>query len=116
MGGQQISFHVDDDACDEQVIGVILLNASSAGKPNGLRFRKGEGTHTLEYVLDERRGTAFMMEQQARYSWQHGLPPVPARRISVTVRFFKHRVLKESLVPLQKNTSEPPSSLQSLKS
>ena len=95
LPGQQISFHTDHATCDAVVVGVVLLNEAYDPQlpPQGLHFRRGQSKHTLQYIVREQRGTAFLMADEARYVWQHGLPPVPARRISVTARFFRQQVL-----------------------
>lgn len=84
--GQKIGFHVDDELCGPRVFGVVLLNK----KPEcGLVLTKGG----VKHVIREEPGTAFLLEEQARYAWKHGLPPAPARRVSLTVRFFRRDVV-----------------------
>ncbi len=85
--GQAISFHVDELECSAYVVGIILLN--ECDKQRGLMFVREE----RKYVLEERCGTTFLMRDEARYAWKHGLLPCTGRRISVTVRFFKRKVL-----------------------
>jgi len=80
--GQRIPFHIDDELCGPRVFGIILANGSAA---HGLVLAKDGAS----YAIYEEPGTCFLLEEQARYSWRHGLPAVPARRVSVTVRFFK---------------------------
>lgn len=88
---QHIAFHCDELECDSQVFGFILLNEHLDHR--GLVFKRGEGNREVRYTVEEHPGTAFVMAHEARYNWKHGLPPVSARRISVTVRFFKKTVL-----------------------
>ena len=90
--GQGIPFHTDDTACDAVVLGLVLLN--EAPQHQGLQFRKGEGKHVVVHTVQERPGTIFMMSHEARYSWRHGLASAAGRRVSVTVRFFKPKVLQ----------------------
>eukprot|EP00927_Polykrikos_kofoidii_P054355 TRINITY_DN48781_c0_g1_i1.p1 TRINITY_DN48781_c0_g1~~TRINITY_DN48781_c0_g1_i1.p1 ORF type:complete len:872 (+),score=96.22 TRINITY_DN48781_c0_g1_i1:48-2663(+) len=103
--GQKISFHSDDELCGPAVFGIVLEN----GHPKkGLIMRKGGGSAGYnsknsaktkvedEFVMEEHPGTVFLMEENARYQWQHGLTPCPSRRVSITVRFFKRGVDIES--------------------
>ena len=85
--GQSISFHTDELECASVVVGVVLQN--ECAQQRGLVLTRGNDT----FVLEERCGTAFAMRDEARYAWKHGLPPCTGRRISVTVRFFKRKVL-----------------------
>jgi hypothetical protein len=65
-----------------------------------LNFKRGGSRNGEEevYVLQESVGSLFLMSDDARYVWQHGLPPVDAIRVSVTIRFFKHDVLAKHLL------------------
>ncbi len=94
---QHIPFHFDELECSELVIGIILLNEDG----RGLCFRKGEGKETLSYCVKEKSGTVFSLRGESRYSWTHGLPPCPARRISITVRFFKQEVIDKWKIAIE---------------
>lgn len=39
--------------------------------------------------MKEKPGSAFLLANEARYKWKHGIPPIEYPRISVTVRIFK---------------------------
>lgn len=43
--------------------------------------------------MKEKPGTAFLLTDEARYKWKHGIPPIEYSRISVTVRIFKPHLL-----------------------
>eukprot|EP00019_Armaparvus_languidus_P002054 CAMPEP_0168599840 /NCGR_PEP_ID=MMETSP0420-20121227/12365_1 /TAXON_ID=498008 /ORGANISM="Pessonella sp." /LENGTH=231 /DNA_ID=CAMNT_0008637691 /DNA_START=980 /DNA_END=1671 /DNA_ORIENTATION=- len=93
--GQKISFHVDELECSNIVLGIVLANDNE--QKFGLNFRRPATKNgQLEcFILKEEPGMTFLMSEDARYAWQHGLPPVSARRVSITVRFFKNDVLKK---------------------
>lgn len=87
---QYIPFHFDELECSELVLGMVLLNEAEG---TGLAFRKGEGNNVLQYMVPEVRGCAFSLEGESRYSWTHGLLPCRGRRISITCRFYKQKVI-----------------------
>ena len=92
--GQYIPFHYDELECSSEVCGIILLNDDADGR--GLCFQKGTGRNeTLNYTIREKPGSIFVFTDEARYSWKHGLPPVRARRISITCRFYKKDVISK---------------------
>lgn len=92
--GQHIPFHFDELECSSKVIGIILLNEDIEHR--GLCFQKG-GQHNeiLNYTVPEESGSIFMLSDEARYTWKHGLPPVKGRRISITCRFYKKNVINK---------------------
>jgi DNA oxidative demethylase len=65
------------------VIGVSLLG------PCRMRFQRGAGTtrRTRAAVLEPR--SAYVLEGEARWQWQHSIPPLKALRYSVTFRTLK---------------------------
>ena len=65
------------------VIGVSLLSASR------MRFQRGAGStrRTASATLAPR--SAYVLDGEARWQWQHSLPPVRALRYSVTFRTLK---------------------------
>jgi len=90
--GQHIPFHYDELECTPEVCGIILLNDDPDHR--GLCFQKGgDRNETLNYTVKEKPGSIFVFSDEARYAWKHGLPPVRARRISITCRFYKKDVI-----------------------
>jgi alkylated DNA repair protein (DNA oxidative demethylase) len=65
------------------VIGVSLLSACR------MRFQRGAGTarRTGAVALEPR--SAYVLDGEARWQWQHSLPPVRALRYSLTFRTLK---------------------------
>lgn len=92
--GQHIPFHYDELECSPEVCGIILLNEDIENR--GLCFQKGEGRNSkINYTVKEEVGSVFLFDGEARYVWQHGLPPVRARRISITCRFYKKDIINK---------------------
>jgi hypothetical protein len=89
--GQHIPFHFDELECSELVVGIVLMN--DAPDSRGLAFRKGEDNATMEYFVREKAGTVFALTGESRYSWTHGLTPCRGRRMSITCRFYKPKVI-----------------------
>jgi alkylated DNA repair protein (DNA oxidative demethylase) len=65
------------------VIGVSLLSACR------MRFQRGAGSarRTGAVALEPR--SAYLLDGEARWQWQHSLPPVRALRYSLTFRTLK---------------------------
>jgi alkylated DNA repair dioxygenase AlkB len=69
---------------DAPGFGVVI--GVSLGAACRMRFRKRDGERwiTAEQILAP--GSAYVLDGPARDEWQHGIPPVKARRCSVTFR------------------------------
>lgn len=67
------------------VVGVSLLRACR------LRFQRGAGAarQTRAAVLEPR--SAYVFDGEARWQWQHSIPPMKALRYSVTFRTLRDR-------------------------
>jgi len=67
------------------VVGVSLLSACR------LRFQRGAGAarQTRAAVLEPR--SAYVFDGEARWQWQHGIPPTKALRDSITFRTLRNR-------------------------
>lgn len=81
--GAGIGWHRDAPMFRGQVIGVSLLSESR------MRFQrsvKGE-----RYVWDRvlAPGSAYVMQDEARWAWQHSIPAVKSLRYSITFRTVK---------------------------
>jgi DNA oxidative demethylase len=65
------------------VIGVSLLGACR------MRFQHGDGAdrRTGAVVLEPR--SAYVLEGEARWRWQHSIPPMKTRRYSITFRTLR---------------------------
>ncbi len=65
------------------VIGVSLLGACR------MRFQRGTGTarQTCAAVLEPR--SAYVLDGEARWHWQHSIPPVKTPRYSITFRALR---------------------------
>lgn len=86
--GHSIGWHQDRPYCyEDAVYGCILFNNSDSA----LEFHQGDGNGKLlrRFVVPEQPGTCFCQQGQARYEWQHGVPPLGhGERLSVTWRWF----------------------------
>jgi alkylated DNA repair dioxygenase AlkB len=65
------------------VVGVSLL------APCRMRLQRGSGVRreTRAIVLDRR--SAYVLDDEARWAWQHSVPPVKAPRYSITFRTLR---------------------------
>ena len=61
----------------------------SLGSSARMRFQrgKGEAREVSEVVLEP--GSAYVLAGQARWSWQHSIPPVKEHRYSITFRTLR---------------------------
>jgi alkylated DNA repair dioxygenase AlkB len=81
--GAGIGWH-RDAAQFGAVIGLSLLSACR------MRFQRGAGAarQTRAAVLEPR--SAYVFDGEARWQWQHSIPPMKALRYSVTFRTLRH--------------------------
>ena len=65
---------------------VLGLSLGAACK---FRFRRRSGDKWQRYTLEALPRSLYMMEGEARSQWEHSIPPVEARRYSITFRTMK---------------------------
>jgi alkylated DNA repair dioxygenase AlkB len=82
--GAGIGWHRDAPAFGV-VVGVSLLSACR------LRLQRGEGDarRTCAVMLEPR--SAYVLAEEARWQWQHTIPPMKAERYSLTFRTLASR-------------------------
>ena len=82
--GAGIGWHRDRPQFDD-VAGVSL----GAACPLRLRLRTPDGWRRAKVTLTPR--SAYLLSGKVRTDWEHSIPPVEARRYSVTFRTFRSR-------------------------
>jgi alkylated DNA repair dioxygenase AlkB len=83
--GVQLGWHRDVPDF-ELIAGVSLLSACR------MRFRRyPPGPREKSIALDIAPRSAYRMDGEARWGWQHSVPPVPALRYSITFRTRRSR-------------------------
>lgn len=80
--GAPIGWHRDRPQFD-QVVGVSLLSACT------LRFRRKRGEGWERAALTAEPRSVYLLSGPARSAWQHSIPPVTARRFSITFRTLR---------------------------
>jgi alkylated DNA repair dioxygenase AlkB len=80
--GTPIGWHVDRPQYDK-IVGVSLLS------PATLRLRRRVEDHWQRASMVLQARSAYLLAGEARASWQHSIPAVPALRYSVTFRTLK---------------------------
>ncbi|MBW7972385.1 alpha-ketoglutarate-dependent dioxygenase AlkB [Bradyrhizobium sp. BR 10289] len=80
--GVGIGWHRDKPHFDK----VLGLSLGSACK---FRFRRRSGDKWERYTLAALPRSLYLMDGEARSQWEHSIPPVEARRYSVTFRTMK---------------------------
>jgi alkylated DNA repair dioxygenase AlkB len=80
--GVGIGWHRDKPHFDK-VFGLSL------GSPCKFRFRRRHGAKWERFTLDALPRSLYMMDGEARAVWEHSIPPVEARRYSITFRTMK---------------------------
>jgi alkylated DNA repair protein (DNA oxidative demethylase) len=76
--GATIGWHRDAPSFGAPIIGVSL------GSPCVMRFRRDEGRATAKLELAPR--SVYALGGEARWRWQHSIPPTKALRYSITFR------------------------------
>jgi len=61
----------------------------SLGSPCKFRFRRRSGDKWERHALEALPRSLYMMDGEARSQWEHSIPPVEARRYSITFRTMK---------------------------
>ncbi|WJR79448.1 alpha-ketoglutarate-dependent dioxygenase AlkB [Bradyrhizobium sp. NP1] len=80
--GAGIGWHRDKPHFDK-VFGLSL------GAPCRFRFRRRDGAKWQRFTLDAEPRSLYLMDGEARRVWEHSIPPVEARRYSITFRTMK---------------------------
>ncbi len=80
--GVGIGWHRDKPHFQE----ILGLSLGSACK---FRFRRRSGNTWQRHTLEAQPRSLYMMEGEARSQWEHSIPPVEARRSSITFRTMK---------------------------
>lgn len=80
--GVGIGWHRDKPHFD-RIFGLSL------GSPCKFRFRRRSGERWERHALDAMPRSLYMMEGEARTLWEHSIPPVEARRYSITFRTMR---------------------------
>jgi len=78
--GTQLGWHRDVPQFD-MVVGVSL---GSAARMRFRPFPPRKGARI--FVLELEPGSAYVLKDEARWGWQHSIPPTPALRYSITFR------------------------------
>ena len=79
--GATIGWHRDAEVFGPTIIGV------SFGSAVRLRFRQSRAFHISASIEIPPR-SVYVLAGVSRTDWQHSIPPVPRRRLSVTFRSF----------------------------
>ena len=77
--GTTIGWHRDKPVYGD-VIGISLLS------PCRFRLRRRRGDRWERYVFTAEPRSGYLLSGPARHEWEHGIPPVPALRYSITFR------------------------------
>jgi alkylated DNA repair dioxygenase AlkB len=77
--GVGIGWHRDKPQF-EQIFGLSLA------APCKFRFRRKAGSNWQRFTLDAEPRSLYMMSGESRHAWEHSIPPVEARRYSITFR------------------------------
>ncbi|TQF26762.1 2OG-Fe(II) oxygenase [Bradyrhizobium sp. UNPF46] len=80
--GVGIGWHRDKPHFDK-VLGLSL------GAPCKFRFRRRSGDKWQRHTIEAQPRSLYLMDREARSQWEHSIPPVEARRYSVTFRTMK---------------------------
>ena len=80
--GTQLGWH--RDVPDFEMIAGVSLGAACRMRLRRYPPRKGKDPNSLSLDLEPR--SAYLMQGQARWGWQHSIPPTKALRYSITFR------------------------------
>jgi len=80
--GVGIGWHRDKPQFDK----ILGLSLGSACR---FRFRRRNGDRWERHTLEAAPRSLYMMDGEARSQWEHSIPPVEARRYSITFRTMK---------------------------
>ncbi|TWB62663.1 alkylated DNA repair dioxygenase AlkB [Bradyrhizobium sacchari] len=82
--GIGIGWHRDKPHFDK-VLGLSL------GAPCKFRFRRRSGDKWERHTLEALPRSLYLIDGEARSQWEHSIPPVEAKRYSITFRTMKGR-------------------------
>ena len=68
---------------------LTLAPGLSLGSACRFRFRRRNGDRWERHTLEAAPRSLYMMDGEARSQWEHSIPPVEARRYSITFRTMK---------------------------
>ncbi len=77
--GSAIGWHHDAPSF-ESLLGISLLNSCR------FQLRRGEMRHWEKYEINLEARSAYVVRDEARWQWQHHIPPVKDQRYSITFR------------------------------
>ena len=80
--GAPIGWHRDSPAY-ELVVGVSLL------APARLRLRRGPASDRVAYEVQLEPRSAYVLSGEARWKWEHHVPPAKSLRYSITFRSLR---------------------------
>jgi alkylated DNA repair protein (DNA oxidative demethylase) len=80
--GAPIGWHRDSPSY-EVVVGLSLLS------PARLRLRRGAGEERIQYEVTLEPRSAYALAGEARWGWEHHVPPANAPRYSITFRSLR---------------------------
>jgi alkylated DNA repair dioxygenase AlkB len=83
--GVGIGWHRDKPHFDK-VFGLSL------GAPCKFRFRRRIGEKWQRHTLNAEPRSIYMMDGEARQTWEHSIPPVEQRRYSITFRTMRPHI------------------------
>mmetsp|Transcript_34757 Transcript_34757/g.64678 ORF Transcript_34757/g.64678 Transcript_34757/m.64678 type:complete len:216 (+) Transcript_34757:53-700(+) len=89
--GQGLRLHVDSAEMFEEPVLAVVLRAG--GAEDGLNLQHMKYPERKANV-DEVCGLAMCFKGASRYEWGHEVPPVTARRLSITWRWFRRSFLE----------------------
>jgi DNA oxidative demethylase len=72
---------------DAPMFGLVV--GVSLGSACRMRFARRKGTDRLTWELELAPRSAYVLAGQARWTWQHSVPPVKELRYSITFRTLK---------------------------
>jgi alkylated DNA repair protein (DNA oxidative demethylase) len=82
--GAGIGWHRDAPPFGE-VVGVSLLGACR------MRFQRGQGEARETRMIELAPRSAYVLHGDARWRWQHSIPPTKSARYSITFRTLRSR-------------------------
>jgi alkylated DNA repair protein (DNA oxidative demethylase) len=78
--GATIGWHRDAPVFGANVAGVSLLSSCR------MRFQRGKGEQRRVFELELAPRSVYILAGDARFAWQHSIPPTKGLRFSVTFR------------------------------
>ena len=82
--GSTIGWHRDAPAFG------VIVGLSLQGRSR-MRFQRGKRTDRRVWELELQPRSGYVLDGEARRSWEHSIPPTPALRYSITFRTLRTR-------------------------